>query len=184
MEVDRKDESTLATGRTTTSVAAPPESRSTINYILGGPLDDQYQSKSQQKKLLRAAMVKAWVNTVHTSISREEPKPIDDLISFPLVNPNRVIVPHYDALVLTLCINGLDVHRVLVDPGSVVDLLQLPAFNQMKLSPQMLSSAGRILSGFNGTTTTTLGDITLPIQAGLVTQQVLFSIVDDLGPYN
>ena len=44
-------------------------------------------------------------------------------IAFPSVNPNRVIVPHYDALVLILCINGFDVHRVLIDPGSATDLL-------------------------------------------------------------
>ena len=58
-------------------------------------------------------------------------------------------MPHYDALVLTLCINGFDVHRVLVDPGSATDLLQLPAFIQMKLSFDMLNSIGRILSSFN-----------------------------------
>ena len=85
-------------------------------------------------------MVKARVNAVHTSSNREDTKLIDDPISFSPVNPNRVIVPHYDALVLTLCINGFDVHRVLVDPGSAADLLQLPTFNQMKLSPQMLNS--------------------------------------------
>ena len=42
-------------------------------------------------------------------------------------------MPNYDALVLTLCINGFDVHRVLVDPSSAADLLQLSAFNKMKL---------------------------------------------------
>ena len=93
-------------------------------------------------------------------------------------------MPHYDALVLTICINDFDVHRMLVDPGSAIDLLQLPAFNQMKLSPLMLNSVGRILFGFNSVTTTTLGDITLPVQARLVTQQVLFLVVEDLGPYN
>ena len=93
-------------------------------------------------------------------------------------------MPYYDALVLTLCINGFDVHKVLVDPGNTADLLQLPTFNQMKLSPLMLNSAKRILSGFNGVTTTTRGDITLPVQARPITQQVLFSIVKDLGPYN
>ena len=93
-------------------------------------------------------------------------------------------MPHYDALVLTLCIKGFNVHRVLEDPCSATDLLQLPAFNQMKLSPQMLNSAEQILYGFNGTTTTTLGDITLLVQVRPVTQQVLFSIVDNLGPYN
>ena len=93
-------------------------------------------------------------------------------------------MPHYNALVLTLCINGFDLHRVLVDPGKAADLLQLPAFNQMKLFLLMLNSIRRILFGFNGATTTTLGDIILPIQAGPVTQQVLFSVMEDMGPYN
>ena len=116
-------------------------------------------------------MVKAKVNAVHARGSQEEPKPIDGPISFPLVNPNRVIVPHHDVLVLTLCINGFDVHRVLVDPGSAADLLQLPAFNQMKLFSQMLNSAKQVLSSFIDATTTTLGDITLPVQAGLITHK-------------
>ena len=54
----------------------------------------------------------------------------------------------------------------------------------MKLSSNMLNSAGRVLFGFNRATTTTLGDVTLPVKAGPVTQQVLFSVVEDLGPYN
>ena len=114
----------------------------------------------------------------------EETKPIDGPISFPLVNPNRIIVPHYNALVLKLCINGFDVHRVPVDPTSAIDLLQLPTFKQMKLSLGVLNSSRKILSNFNGVTTVTLGDVALPIKVGLVTQQALFSIVEDLGPYN
>ena len=129
-------------------------------------------------------MVKAQVNAFHIRGSREETKLINGPISFPPINPNRFIVPHYDELVLTLCISGFDVHKVLVDPGSAADLVQLPAFNQMKLSSQMLNSTGRILSGFNGATTTTLGDIILLVHAGPVTLQVLFSIVEDPGPYN
>ena len=116
--------------------------------------------------------------------NHEETKPIDGPISFLPINPNSVIVLHYDALVLTLCISGFVVHRVLVDLSSAANLLKLPAFNQMKLSSRMLNSSGRILSAFNGATTTTLGDITLPVKAGLVTQQVLFLVVEDLGPYN
>ena len=93
-------------------------------------------------------------------------------------------MPHYDALVLTLCINGFDVHKVLVDPSSAADLLQLLAFMHMKLSSYMLNSAGRILSGFNRATTVTLGDVSLPVKAGPIAQQILFSVVEDLGPYN
>ena len=68
------------------------------------------------------ATVKAKVNVVHTERGQEG-WPIDGPISFAPINPSRVIVPHYDALVLTLCINGFDVHRVLVDPGSTADFL-------------------------------------------------------------
>ena len=58
----------------------------------------------------------------------------------------------------------------LVDPGSAADLLQLPAFRQMNISFDRLSSAGRIMSGFNGATTITMGDIDLPVKAGPVVQ--------------
>ena len=74
------------------------------------------------------ATVKARVDAFHTESSQGEVEPIDGPVSFPIVNPNRVIVPYYDALILTLCINGFDVHRVLVAPSSTTDLLQLPAF--------------------------------------------------------
>ena len=111
-EVDHREESGQATNRITAKATIPSESRPTINYILGGPFDDQYKSKCQQKRLLRAATVKARVNAIHTEGSHEETKPIDDPISFPPVNRNRIIVPHYDALVLTLCINNFDVHSI------------------------------------------------------------------------
>ena len=79
-------------------------------------------------------------------------------------------MPHYDALVLTFRINGFDVHKVLVDPSNAADLLQLLAFKQMKLSLGMLNSTRRILFGFNGGTTKTLGDVALPVKVGPVTQ--------------
>ena len=75
-------------------------------------------------------------------------------------------------------------HRVLVDPGNVAELLHFPAFMQMKVPLSHLSSAGRVLSGFNGSTKLTVGDIALSVKAGPVTQQVFFSVVEDLGPYN
>ena len=109
---------------------------------------------------------------------------INGPISFPLINPTRVITPHYDALVLTLCINNFDVHRVLVDPGSATDLLHLLAFQQMKVLLDHLSSTGKVLFGFNWATTLTVGDFVLSVKAGPVTQQVLFSLVEDLGSYN
>ena len=54
----------------------------------------------------------------------------------------------------------------------------------MKLSLSVVNLAGRIPFCFNGATTVTLGDVAFPIKAGPVTQQVLFSTVEELGPYN
>ena len=119
----------------------------------GGPVDSQYQSKKQQRRMLRAASVRARVNTISNWGDVPAVMPVDSPISFPPINPTRVITPHYDALVLTVCINNFDVHRVLVDPGSATDLLYLPAFNQMRVPIDHLHSAGRVLSGFNGATT-------------------------------
>ena len=133
--------------------------------------------------MLRAASVRARVNTISTLESNTSVQLIDGPISFPPINPARVLTPHYDALILTLCINNFDMHRVLVDLGSTAKLLYFPAFRQMKV-PLSLSSAGRVLSRFNGATTLMVGDIALSVKARPVTPQVLFSMVEDLGPYN
>ena len=45
-----------------------------------------------------AATVKARVNVFHIESSQGEPEPIDGPISFPSVNPNKVIMPHYGCL--------------------------------------------------------------------------------------
>ena len=134
--------------------------------------------------MLRTTSVRARVNTVGTRENTIAAQSIDGPISFPPINPTRVVTSHYDALVLTVCINNFDVHKIFVDPGSATDLLHLPAFKQMRVLLDHLNSAGRVLSGFNGATTLTIGDIAFPVRAGSVTQQVLFSVVEDLGPYN
>ena len=78
-------------------------------------------------------------------------------------------MPHYDALALTLCINRFDFHRVLVDPGSAANLLQLPTFKQTNLSLGMTNLVGQILYGFNGATTVTLKDVELPVKVRPIT---------------
>ena len=134
--------------------------------------------------MLRTALVRARVNTVNNQGDVTAVLPVDGPISFPPINPTRVITPHYDTFIMTVCINSFDVHRVLVDLGSTVDLLHLPTFKQMRVPIDHLHSAGRVLSGFNGATTLSVGDITFSVKAGPVTQQVLFSVVEDLRPYN
>ncbi|KAL6313355.1 hypothetical protein AAG906_001066 [Vitis piasezkii] len=70
------------------SLIAP---RVVINYIHGGP-----------QRLLRAASVRERVNSVQRNFTEGSVRPIDDIVTFPLVDSNRVLQPHEDALVLTL----------------------------------------------------------------------------------
>ena len=80
------------------------------------------------------------MNAIHKEGNRAETKPIDSPISFFRSTRTGSLCSHYDTLVLTLFINGFDVHNVLVDPGSAVDLLQLPTFKQYLIEPPILVS--------------------------------------------
>ena len=123
-ETVRGAEATPAVERIAASAKLPLKPwPTTINYILGSLADDRYQSKRQKKRLLCATTVRAWVNTIHVLDNSRAIQPIDIPISFPPINSSRVITPHHDALVLALCINNFDVHKVLIDPVSAVDLL-------------------------------------------------------------
>ena len=127
-ELTREIETAPAFDRAIVGAEHPSEPWPTINFILGGLTNDQYQSKRRRRKMLRATSIRARINTISTPKSGATIQLVDDPISFPTINPTRVITPHYDALVLTLCINNFDVHRVLVDPGSTANLLHFPAF--------------------------------------------------------
>ena len=144
-EPTRGTETALAVDKAIAGAEHPSQPRPAINFILGGPTDNQYQSKRRRRKMLRVASIKARINTITTLESSEAIQPADGPISFPPINPTRVITPHYNALVLTLCINNFDVHRVLVDPGNAADLLNLLAFQQMKVPLDRLSTTGRVL---------------------------------------
>ncbi|RVW22930.1 hypothetical protein CK203_101608 [Vitis vinifera] len=58
---------------------------------------------------------------------------------------------------------------------SSADLVQASVIGHMGHSLAGLENPGRILSGFNGSSTTSLGDIILPVRAGPVTLNVQFS---------
>ena len=134
--------------------------------------------------MLRTAFVREQVNYVQRSFSKGSVRSIDDIVTFSPVDANQVLQSHEDALLLTLGIYGFDLKRILVYPGSSVDLLQMSIYKQMCYSPSTLENLGCLLPGFNGATTTSLGDVVLPIQIGLVILNVWFSMVDDLSLYN
>ena len=81
-------------------------------------------------------------------------RPIVGTVTFHLVNTNRVLQLHEDALVLTLGIRYFDVRRVLINPGSSTNLLQMSTYKQIGYPPFVLENLGWLLFVFNGATTT------------------------------
>ena len=108
-----------------TTSAAP---KAIINYINGESIDEKYNSKRKRQRLLRVVSVREYVSFIQPGLPDGGTRPIDGVITFSLMDPNRVLQPHENALILTLGINDFDVRWIVVDPGNSADLLQLSTF--------------------------------------------------------
>ena len=60
----------------------------------------------------------------------------------------------------------------------------MSAYRQMGLPLSTLKNPRWLLSRYNRATTTSLSDVVLPVQAGPVTLNVQFSVVEDLSIFN
>ncbi|WJZ87692.1 hypothetical protein VitviT2T_007056 [Vitis vinifera] len=111
-------------------------------------------------------------------------RPVDNTITFPLIDVNQVLQPHEDALILTLGVGDFDMRIILDDLSSSTDFLQMSTYKQMNYLPSTLENLGRLLFRFNGATITSLGDVVLIVQANPTILSMRFSMVDNLSPYN
>ena len=96
--------------------------------------------------------------------------------------------PHDDALVVNIRIEDYNMHRVLIDDGSSVDILYYPAFQQMGISRERLVPTNAPLVGFGGTRVLSLGAVTLSVMVGdypqQITKNVTFLVFDCSSAYN
>lgn len=75
-------------------VAAPTTPiapKAMINYIHGGPLDEEYNSKRKKQRLLQAASVREQVSSIRPGLASRSAHPIDGVILFPLLGPHSDI---------------------------------------------------------------------------------------------
>ena len=77
-----------------------------------------------------------------------------------------------------LRIEGYNVKRVLVDQGSVVEVMYPDLYKRLNLKPQDLTSYNSPLVSFEGKIVTPMGQIKLPIQTGSDVVEVDFIVVD------
>jgi hypothetical protein len=78
----------------------------------------------------------------------------------------RVLLPHSNALVVTLAIANHNICRILIDTGSSADILYKFAFELMKIDQGKLIPAGCPLVGFCREQVFPVGAIELPIMEG------------------
>ena len=72
---------------------------------------------------------------------------------------------------------------MMVDNGSAVNLLQFLVIQKMGLESTITQRA-EVLTGFNGQTSTAIGQITLDVTTSPVVSKQTFTIVSDPSPYN
>lgn len=152
--------------------ASPETPKVVINYIHRGLIDDKHNSKRQRRRLLRKAFVRERINSVQCAFVERSAGPVNDTIIFSSIDVNWVLQSYEDALILTFGVGGFDMRRILVNLGSSVNLLQMSTYKQMGYFSSALENPGCLLFEVNGATTTSLGDVVLPIQANLVTLNV------------
>ena len=71
--------------------------------------------------------------------------------------------PHNDPLVIMLNIERFNTKRILVNNGSSVDIIYLPAFRQLRLDPKRLRPFDSPLVSFSGDKVYPKGIVTLTV---------------------
>ena len=95
----------------------------------------------------------------------------------------ETILPHDDALVITLQIGCYDVKRVMVDQGSAAKIMYLDLYKGLSLRVEDLTPYSSPLVSFERKVIIPKGQIRLPVQTGSETVEVDFIVVDAYSPY-
>lgn len=91
-------------------------------------------TRSAQKSYIREAQAghRQVLFAIEQS-SRKDIKPSSESIIFTAEDARWIIFPHNDLLVVSALIGYKNIHRILLDNGSAVDILYRKAFNRMGL---------------------------------------------------
>ena len=110
------------------------------------------------------------------------------VIGFSEKDARRLHHQHDDALVVSVRVGDYNVHRMLVDNGSLADILYYPAFQQMGINRARLIPTNAPLVGFGGSRVLPVGSIMLSVMVGdypqQITKDVTFLVVDCSSVYN
>ena len=105
------------------------------------------------------------------------------VLSFSDADKLGTIQPHNDALVVTLRIGGYDVKKVMIDQGSIAEIMYPDLYKGLGLKPENLTTYSSPLVSFKGKMVVPKGQIRLPVQVGIDVVEVDFIVVDAFSPY-
>ncbi|KAJ9547608.1 hypothetical protein OSB04_020151 [Centaurea solstitialis] len=91
---------------------------------------------------------------------------------------------HHDALVIQLTIGNCLTKRILIDGGSLVNVIFADTLTIMGIERSNIIRRTTTLVGFNEDTTNTLGEITLPVFAKGINKPTKFNVIDYQSAYN
>ena len=96
--------------------------------------------------------------------------------------------PHKDPLVIITTIGNMNVHRTLVDNGSLMEILYLVAYEKMGLGLHQLTPTPTPLYGFTRDSLTPIGSIKLAMMVGTYPQILIivanFLVMDCPSTFN
>ena len=93
-----------------------------------------------------------------------------------------------EPLVIMLRVEEFNIHRVLIDNRSTIDIISLPMFQQIRLDKKRIKPFASPLVSFTGDRIVPRGIVTLTVITGTHPAQVIkeinFLLVDCLSTYN
>ncbi|XP_057771155.1 uncharacterized protein LOC130990957 [Salvia miltiorrhiza] len=158
----------------------PPQPDRTVNVITGGSEVSGITHSAARRHTRQAGHLQA----EHGKAERNATIQPAQTISFTTSESTRLLNPHHDALVISICIANCLTKRVLIDNGSSANVLFLSTLREMGIDETKIIRKMTVLVGFSGEQKSTLGEIELPVYAEGVNLCTRFLVVDSPFAYN
>ncbi|XP_033146078.1 uncharacterized protein LOC117133602 [Brassica rapa] len=153
-----------------------PHSQEETTYVISGGLETCSASHSATPENTRRT------GSSSAKIKQESSQTTE--ISFTAEERERVLLPHHDALTVTLLVANCMVKRILVDSGSSSNIIFQAAYQSLGLEEGTLIRKATPLIGFSREVKQATREIFLPIYAEGVSLLTRLHVVDCHSSYN
>nr|XP_009766288.1 PREDICTED: uncharacterized protein LOC104217677 [Nicotiana sylvestris] len=151
----------------------PPSRKRMVNVISGGEKINGITYTTSEKV--------SKITVTHGKRVRQVLE--EDSITFDDANADGMLTPHNDTLVISLLVHDTNVMRLLIDPGSSINIILLRVVSEMQANDKLVPKA-RTLSGFDNSSSVTKGEIILTKFTERVVKDTKFQVIEMDMAYN